>query len=165
MKKVLFEETQKNSVLIIVMIIPAIFFAALAIVQIATHKPLGNHPISNTGLICIAVICFIIAVSLGSQKLKVKITTEDVHVSFGFFGAKTIPINDIKNITIREYDGLKEFWGWGVKFNSKGRCYTISGNIGLEVTLLNDKKILIGTQRESDLQQVLKDPVFDKVVS
>ena len=46
-EEVLFEETQRSVVLIVVPGSFAIFFTAMAAVQIGLHKPLGNHPASN----------------------------------------------------------------------------------------------------------------------
>ena len=164
MQKVLFEETQKNILLIIAPIFVAIFFGVMALVQIVSHKPIGNHPVSNTALVIIFIIGVIGAVVLSSQKLRVTITTEEIKYSFGIFaGEAIIPINNIKTITIRKYDGLKEFWGWGIRFNSKEDCYTVSGDTGMEITSLSGKKILIGTQRKNDLELVLRDTVFDKI--
>jgi hypothetical protein len=137
----------------------------MAAVQIGTHKPIGNHPLSNTALVIICVISIIVGVFLSTQKLKTTITIQEIKYSFGLFaGESIISINNIKSITIRKYDGLKEFLGWGVRSNSKEDCYTVSGNIGLEIILLNSsRKILIGTQRRADLQLILQTHFQDKL--
>ena len=58
---------------------------------------------------------------------------------------------------------MKEFMGWGVKWNSTTDCFTMSGDVGLELTLSNNKKILIGTQKPAELQLVLETYFKDKL--
>jgi hypothetical protein len=52
---------------------------------------------------------------------------------------------------------LAEYGGWGVKgFSGKNRAYNISGNIGLQLTLKNGYKILIGTNNQEKLRMYLQ---------
>ena len=144
MSKVLFEETQRNILLIIVPIPIAVAFGAMAAVQIISGKPIGNHPASNTALVAIFIMILIIAFVIGSLKLKTKITPDEIVYGFGVFPGETVTrFSDVKSISIRKYNPLNEFLGWGVKYNSTTDCFTMSGDIGLELTLANSKKILI----------------------
>jgi len=165
MEKPLFEETQKNILLIIAPAFIALFFGMLAAIQIGTGKPIGNHPISNTAMIIIFITTVIIGFLLGSQKLRTTITPEEIVYSYGLFSRQSvIKVSDIKSISIREYNGLKEFLGWGVKYSSTTDCFTVSGDKGLEIVSINsNRKILIGTQRPADLQLVLQTYFQDKL--
>lgn len=164
MSKVLFEETQRNILLIIVPIPIAVLFGAMAAIQIISGKPIGNHPASNTALVIIFILLVVMGFLLGSQKLKMKIALDEIAYSFGIFSGESVTrISDLKSISIRKYDPLKEFWGWGVKSNSTTDCFTVAGDVGLELTLANNKKILIGTQKPAELQLVLETYFKDKL--
>jgi len=69
-----------------------------------------------------------------------------IQIAFTPFTNFLIPLNEIKNYEIREYRPILEYGGWGIRFNSKGKAYTVSGTIGLQLELLNGEKILIGTE-------------------
>ncbi|GAB2976592.1 hypothetical protein GCM10027049_09340 [Mucilaginibacter puniceus] len=165
MSKVLFEETQRNILLIIVPIPIAVAFGAMAAVQIISGKPIGNHPASNTALVIIFIVLVVMALVVGSQKLKTKITPDEIAYGIGIFSGETVTrFNDVKSISIRKYNPLKEFLGWGVRYNSTTDCFTMSGDDGLELTMTNNKKILIGTQKPNELQLVLETYFKDKLV-
>jgi hypothetical protein len=38
-----------------------------------------------------------------------------------------------------------------VRFGPRGRAYNVSGNRGVEITLANGKRVLIGSQRSDEL--------------
>lgn len=61
---------------------------------------------------------------------------------------------------VRTYDALSEYGGWGLKGgalwnNSKGKAINVSGNIGIQLELKNGKKLLIGTQKKKEAENVL----------
>jgi hypothetical protein len=164
MKNVLFEENQKNVILIIVPALVAVIVGMFAIVQISTGKPIGNHPISNHSAVIAFFITVIIGFLLGSQKLKITITQEEILYSFGIFSSRSvIKISDVQSMSIIKYDALTEFWGWGVRYNSTTDCYTVSGDTGLEIILAGKKKRLLGTQKQVELQQILQTCFSDKI--
>ncbi|PWG05518.1 hypothetical protein DIS07_08650 [Polaribacter aquimarinus] len=77
------------------------------------------------------------------------------------FSFKTISWKEIKNAHVRNYDPIGEYGGWGLKggfpFNKKkGKAINVKGDIGIQLELQNNKKILIGTQKEIEAKQVLK---------
>jgi uncharacterized protein YlzI (FlbEa/FlbD family) len=54
---------------------------------------------------------------------------------------------------------LGEYGGWGLRysFNKKrGNAINVSGDIGIQLTLTNGKKLLIGTQKKEAVNRVLK---------
>ncbi|MBQ4803289.1 hypothetical protein J8L88_10555 [Aquimarina sp. MMG015] len=64
----------------------------------------------------------------------------------------------IKQLYIRKYDPIYEYGGWGIRMNirGKGKAFNISGNIGLQLEFLNNKKLLIGTNKPEKLSEALK---------
>ena len=96
-------------------------------------------------------------------KLKTKIDEIGVHYQFFpfHFSMKTIRWQEIKKANIRTYDPIGEYGGWGLKGGalwnkSKGKAITISGDIGIQLELKNNKKLLIGTQKKEDAFRVLE---------
>ncbi|MDB5114854.1 MAG: hypothetical protein JWQ79_346 [Mucilaginibacter sp.] len=157
MKKVLFEETQSNTLLVIMAVVAALFFSILCMVQIGFNKPFGNHPAPDWVLILFAVASIAAAIFFNYQKLKLLITEDEIHVSFGLLTGKTlIRITDIKSISIRQYDAFDEFLGWGIRYNATTSCFTVSGNKAIEVEMTDNRKILIGTQKATIAKPIIE---------
>ena len=61
---------------------------------------------------------------------------------------------EIKKVEIVTYGFVG---GWGIRLWTKyGTVYTIKGNKGLAIELLNGKKFLIGTQKETELNKIVE---------
>lgn len=128
------------------------------ILQIGLKRPFGDNPVSDTGLIIITVVLFMVTVVLLSCALQTYINEEGVFVRyFPFqFRYKFYNWNTIRASYVRKYSPVREYGGWGVRvgFNAT-KAYTMSGNIGLQLILQNGKKVLIGTNRPDHLKRVL----------
>ena len=160
MKTPLIEESQQNTHLIVIIIgsVTSILFGTLSFLQIVLKQSVGNHPAPNWLLLLFFLGSVALILIFSLQKLKLSITQEAIYLSFGIFTRpKIIYFYEIRKISFRKYDAIKEFMGWGVRFNSIERCYTVSGDNAIEITLLNNKKILVGTQKLSDFKMVLEE--------
>ena len=69
--------------------------------------------------------------------------------------------DDIARIYTRKYDPMEEFGGWGVKWGMSGgrnnMCYTTRGDMGIQIELKDGRKILIGTQKPQEWENLLAD--------
>ncbi len=73
--------------------------------------------------------------------------------------------DEIDRIFVREYSPLKEYGGWGMRHTfTRGTAYNVSGNMGLQLVLRNNKKILIGTIKPDEANSVLKTLVSERVI-
>jgi len=97
--------------------------------------------------------------------LKLRTRIDEIGIQFKFspfhFKNRTINWEEIEKGYIRNYDAISEFGGWGMKGGrlwrkSKGVAYNIKGDIGLQLELINGKKILIGTQKQEEMTRVLQ---------
>ncbi|SDU03334.1 hypothetical protein SAMN04487762_1407 [Polaribacter sp. Hel1_33_78] len=95
-------------------------------------------------------------------KLTTRIDEKGIHYQFFpfHFSLRTINWLEINSAKVRTYDPIGEYGGWGLKGGSfwnksKGKAINISGDIGIQLTLKNGKKLLIGTQKESEAKRVL----------
>lgn len=94
-------------------------------------------------------------------KLKTRIDEKGVYYQYlpFHFSPRIIPWNSISKCYVRNYDAIFEYGGWGLKFSfrkSKGKSFTVKGNIGLQLELQNGKKILIGTQKKEEIQRTIE---------
>lgn len=122
--------------------------------QLLLGEPFGDKPMSNTGLIIFAIITFLLIAMLGLLRLKTEINQNEIRMSFFPFAKKQVNWNEIKSAEVINYGFVG---GWGVRLWTKyGTVYNMKGNKGLAIELLNGEKFLIGTQREQELDKVLK---------
>lgn len=81
-------------------------------------------------------------------------------MSFFPFVKKKVSWKEIKQIKVVKYD----FVGYGIRLGSEfGTVYNTKGNKGLAIELKNEKKFIIGTQKETEMKEWIKNKrEFDK---
>lgn len=100
-------------------------------------------------------------------KLKTRIDEKGVHYQYlpFHFSYRFLPWNSISKCYVRNYDAIFEYGGWGLKFSfrkNKGKSFTVKGDVGLQLELMDGKKILIGTQKKEEIQRTI-DTYQDKI--
>ena len=103
-------------------------------------------------------LIFMIIFLIYKSSLNVKINRGGIYYRFTPFHwyYQKIEWKDIEKIYIRQYDALTEYGsGWGIKFGNAGKAFIISGNYGLQIDLLDERRILLGTQRPEFLEKML----------
>jgi hypothetical protein len=130
--------------------------------QLITGERFGDKPMSDFGLIIFAIITFLLLGLFFVMKLKTSIDKNGIRMSFFPFVKKKVDWNELKNIKVVNYGFIG---GWGIRLWTKyGTVYNIKGNKGLAIELKSGKKFLIGTQKESELSNILKKmPVVNNV--
>lgn len=88
-------------------------------------------------------------------RLETTINARGIHYKFFPFPGRTIPWQEIEECYVRQYSPLKEYGGWGIRFGFSGKAYNVKGNKGIQLKLKSGKKILFGTQNESEVQNVI----------
>ncbi|MCH3883069.1 MULTISPECIES: hypothetical protein [Tenacibaculum] len=96
-------------------------------------------------------------------KLTTRIDEKGIHYQFFpfHFSMRKITWSEIEKAHVRTYDPISEYGGWGLKGGafwnkSKGTAINVSGDVGIQLELKNGKKLLIGTQKENQVNLVLK---------
>ena len=94
-------------------------------------------------------------------KLSTRIDEKGIHYQFFpfHFSMKTLLWSEITKAEVRTYDPIGEYGGWGLRYSfnkKKGNVVNVSGDIGIQLTLKNGKKLLIGTQKKEAVSRVLK---------
>jgi len=134
----------------------------LAVVLLITLIPVSmvlQEETSSSAVIASLVgffIVLLVSVFLFLLTLKTSIDSKGIHYKFyPVMGQKTIAWNEISECYVREYNPLTEFGGWGIRFGLNGKAYNVKGNKGIQVVLKSGKKILFGTQKESEAENVI----------
>ena len=73
------------------------------------------------------------------------------HPSFRFY-----PWYSIDQLYLRKYNALWEYRGWGYKQGPSGKAFTVSGDIGLQIVLKDQSKVLIGTNEAPEMANILR---------
>jgi len=121
--------------------------------QLILKEKFGDNAMSDLGLVIFCVIIFSLITMFLFIRLKTEINQNEIRMSFFPFVKKKIKWKEIKSAEIVNYG----FVGYGIRLGSKyGTIYNIKGNNGLAIELQNGKKIVIGTQKENELNKILQ---------
>lgn len=152
----IFKEEQRFTQTWLIVIIVISLIVPLAIILKEIDKLSTSEIIISIGTIILASgLIFLF-------KLTTRIDEKGIHYKFFPFHLKfkTVVWNDIENAYIRTYDAISEYGGWGVRggalwYKAKSKAINISGNIGIQLELKDGKKLLIGTNKKEQAQDVL----------
>lgn len=131
--------------------------------RFSEEGPWGMSPISDGWPIVSAMIALaltmIAPLLFVLMRLKVRVDGKGVHIRYVPFLRRTIRFRDIKTIEARTYRPIVEYGGWGIRVSWRhwgDRAYNVSGNRGVQLTLKDGKRILIGSQRPDELAQAIE---------
>lgn len=129
--------------------------------QIILGEKFGNHPMTDTGLmiaftLVVVVISFLFFL-LVFAKLTTQIDNRGINYKFYPFHHRfhSIGWDVVDHCNVVAYQPVKEFGGWGFRYFKNKRAYNVAGDKGLQLILKNGKKLLIGTQKGSELSSFL----------
>jgi hypothetical protein len=128
--------------------------------QIIIGVPFGTKPMSNIGLLIMAGFSIFFTLLFYHWRLITLIKPDGIYARFYpfQFSMKFYRWESIKSLNIRKYKPIREFQGWGLRYNfagKGGRAFTVSGNIGLQIEFTNGNRLLIGTQKPKQIEEVL----------
>lgn len=127
--------------------------------QILRGRPWGNNP-GPDWLVWLMALLFGIGFPLWfwRMKLVVEVTADELRIRLRPFTNRAIPLADITTAAARTYRPLREFGGWGVRGLSRdNRAYNVSGNQGVQLTLRDGRRVLLGSRQPEALAQALND--------
>ncbi|MEQ8924307.1 MAG: hypothetical protein RLO81_00765 [Fulvivirga sp.] len=139
---------------ILIIVIDATFLILIAQAlynQLYLGIPIGNNPISDTGLILVStfIIILLVAITLSLliSRLETRIEQEGVSYRFKPFIRKwnSIPLDEIQHFELKKFNPIIDFGGWGYRKVSGRLLVNTSGNTALFINTINNKQIAIGT--------------------
>jgi len=96
-----------------------------------------------------------IAVLLNVVKLRTSYNEIGIHIRFiPLVWNKTILWKDVQTGYMRTYT-LMDFGGWGYRFGKDGTAINAKGKHGIQLVLMNGRRILIGTQQPEEVQKMI----------
>lgn len=118
---------------------------------------LANNLLPSAALALMGGLIFIVILLLYNSSLSIKINRGGIYyrfIPFHWYHRK-IEWKDIEKVYVRRFDALTEYGsGWGIKFGNAGKAYIISGNYGLQIDFLDERRVLLGTQRPGELERM-----------
>lgn len=156
-----FQETQKfNQWPMRVISLGLTAFLLFSLYQwFVANDAVGNVPPDDSiGQLVVVLVLALTLLLFFLLQLKTEIDERGIHYKFlpFHFNNKTVPWGDIKECYVRTYSPIMEYGGWGYRITIKnGKAFNVSGNKGIQLVLKSGKKILIGTQKESEATVVI----------
>ena len=159
---ILFRENQRFRQawlwLLLLIIAASVWFGFIA--QIILRKPLGMRPAPDLLIIIFwAFFGLFFPLFFCSLNLTVEVRIDGLgridstnHRTF-----QTIHFEEIKQYYVRTYSALKDYGGYGVRYGKKGKAYNVSGNKGIQLELIDGKRILFGSLRPEEFIQALSE--------
>jgi len=105
--------------------------------------------------VLLIVVGLLLFVPYGGQRTLV--TRDAVTVRWGLFGLPVLRLrmSDIASAETHRFSPLRDFGGYGIRFNREMKAYYLRGGTGVLLTLHNGKKYLIGSDKPADLLAVV----------
>jgi len=120
--------------------------------QILVGEPFGDKPMSDTGLLIFTLFTWGLLAMFYYMRLVTEIDQTEIRMNFIPFTKKTVKWNQVKSAKVVDYG----FVGYGIRLGSKyGTIYNTKGRLGLAIELKNGNKFLIGTQRSTEIQELV----------
>ncbi len=163
MEEIIYNEIQKvnNKWIWILLALLSIIFISAFSEQIILSQSVGNNTAPDWSIGFFGLIPLIMLFLIMSIKFQTLINKEGIQFKFSPFHQKfrKIKWSEIDKFYIRKYNPISEYGGWGIRTLSfkKNIAYNITGNIGLQIELKSGKKILLGTQKNDELEQIISE--------
>jgi len=117
-------------------------------------------PVSWFGLVIVGAV----AAFLYSLRLETEVRADGIylkmwplHQSF-----RRIPWTEIDRYEPRQYNPLREFGGWGIRWVPGRVAYNVSGNQGVWIERTSNRSVLVGSQRVKDLTNAIDEVYTSK---
>ncbi len=128
--------------------------------QVMIGEPFGSRPGSNMELSILLILMSIMLLFFYKMELRTEINPKEIRIRFFPFSTKTISIQEIDKLAVTDYGFVG---GWGIRYISTSKVvYNVRGSKGLYVARKH-KIIIIGTQKEEELRQVISHHFPDKI--
>lgn len=102
--------------------------------------------------VLVVVIGILVPIGFVTIHLDIAVDAEAVRVRYFPFVRRSIPLTDIARVEARHYAPVREYGGWGIKGWSRRKiAYNLRGDEGVDLTLVDGRRVLLGTQRPLEL--------------
>ena len=126
--------------------------------QIIRGRPWGSNP-GPDWLLWLMALLFGIGFPLWFWRVKlvIQVTADELRIRLRPFANRLIPLADIATAEARTYRPIGEFGGWGVRgLSRRNMAYNVRGDQGVQLTLRDGSRVLIGSQQAQALALAIK---------
>ncbi|WP_306640872.1 hypothetical protein [Sanyastnella coralliicola] len=117
--------------------------------QVGSEKVSGVTVIFTVGMVLILLLLFLML------KLTTTIDEQGVHIRYFPFVRRSIAWTEVEKAAVIDYGFVG---GWGIRLKTKyGTVYNVSGRIGLHLELKDGSQLVVGTQQQDELSQVISE--------
>ena len=126
--------------------------------QVIMGIPLGSRPAPN---LILAVFWLIFGIGFAllfiSAKLITEVRNDGIYIQYVpfYWTFRKIGFRELTRYDTRTYKPIREYGGWGIRKGRQGMAYNMSGNKGVQMEFLNNKRLLIGSNRPEELFQAI----------
>lgn len=130
--------------------------------QLVLGRPFGDHPVNDVALLAIALSVLVlhggVIVLFWIARLDVTVTANEILIRFVPFHRtpRRVPLAQVSDARARQYSAIGEYGGWGIRVGLSGRAYNVFGGHGVQLTLVDGRRILIGSQRSEELEAAIR---------
>ena len=131
---------------------------ALILDQAVLVRPLTNQP---GGLLAKMSILLVFALIFNLLCQRTTVSDAELTVTFGALlplYRRRIALREIASAEAVTYSPLAEYGGWGIRGWGRNVALNARGNRGVRLTLLDGRRILVGSQRPQELAEALAAP-------
>ena len=127
--------------------------------QVIYGQQFGDKPMGDIGLLILTGLTIALTLVFTQLRLYTKISKGGIYVRFFPFHLKYkhYDWDKLTKSYVRQYSPLTEYGGWGLRLGlfGEGMAYNVSGNKGLQLEFIDNKKLLIGTNKPEELTETL----------
>lgn len=127
--------------------------------QIVRGIPFGTHPAPDWAVWLVLVLCGVgLPLFFLRCRLVTTVTPGRLQVHLRLVRRRDVPVGEILAAEVVEYRPLREYRGWGIRYNAKlGWAYTAHGHRGVRLRLAERRGLLVGSQRPEALVAALEE--------
>lgn len=160
-KPIIFEENQRiNQFWLWLLMVSLAGFSFYAFIsQIVLGKKVGNSPMSDPMLILSVLLSgVLLPIFFFVTELRTRVTEDGLYVKYFPIHRKWLFFSTVESESFKKtrYRPILEYGGWGIRIRFNKKAYSISGNMGMKLTLPNGKSLLVGTQKPDEFESAIQ---------
>lgn len=121
--------------------------------QVVLGQPFGSNPGPDWAVWLVWLLSGVgFPAAFWVMRLIVEVRHDGVHIRYAPLMRRHIPLAEIERWEARTYQPIAEYGGWGIKGWKRDRIsYSVSGNVGVGLTLRDGCQVMLGSQRADEL--------------
>jgi len=131
--------------------------------QFYLERPFNDKPFSDNGLLWSGIITIVVVGAIFTLLLNGRLVTEiwsnGIRYTFPplIRRMRFIPLGDIASAEVQKYRPVLEFggWGWRKRLLQRKSAYSVSGSIGIRITLKDGSQVVLGTRKQEEMKRAV----------